>query len=184
MCLAWESSVFERKSVFSATKTSRKAPQERRERRFLLRNTVFQANHVLRRNDYYPVTVDFVDLVIARKPALSHVPSSVEGAVEWVAICYPSKVEAVAVPKHLTMAPTVSIVTGYYPQIQSWQTTEHDSAMFARWRIVEGEGHCVWRIHGVGAFEIVGDGQLAPMVCRPVFVWTWRLWRAGKSCTL
>ncbi len=63
---------------------------------------------------YYPVTVDFVDLVIARKPARSNVPSSVGGAVEWVAICYPSKVEAVAVPKHLTMAPTVSIVTGYY----------------------------------------------------------------------
>jgi tetratricopeptide (TPR) repeat protein len=50
-CLAWESSFFERKSVFSATKTSRKAPQEHRERRFLLRNTVFQAKHVLRRYD-------------------------------------------------------------------------------------------------------------------------------------
>jgi hypothetical protein len=49
MCLAWESSGFERKSVFSATKTSQKAPQERRERRFLLRNTVFQAKHVRRR---------------------------------------------------------------------------------------------------------------------------------------
>jgi hypothetical protein len=62
---------------------------------------------------YYLITLDSVDLVIARtKPALSHVPSGIEGAVEWVVISYPSKVEAVPVPKRLAMMPTVSIVTG------------------------------------------------------------------------
>ena len=46
MCLAWESSIFERKPVFSVTTTSRKAPHEHGEGRFLLRDTVFQAKHV------------------------------------------------------------------------------------------------------------------------------------------
>jgi len=50
---------------------------------------------------YYPITLDFVDLVIARRPKAD------------VAIPYPSKVEPVPVPKRLTMMPTVSIVTGY-----------------------------------------------------------------------
>jgi len=51
---------------------------------------------------YYPVTLGFVDLVIARRPRAD------------VAISYPSKVEAVPPPKRLTMMPTVSIVTEYY----------------------------------------------------------------------
>ena len=51
---------------------------------------------------YYPITLDFVELVIARRPKAD------------VAIPYPSKVEAVPAPKRLTMMPTVSIVTGYY----------------------------------------------------------------------
>jgi hypothetical protein len=42
-----------------------------------------------------------VDLVIARRPKAD------------VAISYPSKAEAVPVPKRLTMMPTVSIVMGY-----------------------------------------------------------------------
>ncbi len=41
-----------------------------------------------------------MDLVIARRSRAD------------VAISYSSKVEAVPVPKHLTMTPTVSIVTG------------------------------------------------------------------------
>jgi hypothetical protein len=52
--------------------------------------------------DYYPVTLGFVGLVIARRPKAD------------AAISQPSKVEAVPEPKCLTMMSTVSIVTGYY----------------------------------------------------------------------
>jgi hypothetical protein len=56
----------------------------------------------------YPVTLGFVALVIARRPKAD------------VAISYPSKVEAVPVPKRLTMMPTVSIVTGYKPRASTF----------------------------------------------------------------
>jgi hypothetical protein len=52
---------------------------------------------------YYPVTLGFVALVIARRP-------KADVAIYALGISYPSKVEAVPAPKRLTMMPTLSIV--------------------------------------------------------------------------
>ena len=52
-------------------------------------------------NHRTPSKLDFVDLVIARRPKAD------------VAISYPATVEAVPAPKRLTMTPTVSILTEY-----------------------------------------------------------------------